>query len=391
MRWLVNAVIVVASVIFTVLFLNMLFNMAMPGIVNQAHFPRALIRELGPHYQTFYPSVNDGTFTNWTAVLGDSYGAGFGDAYRQNQTDYSIFHLIHNVNSENFYIFARGGYGSINSVREYFLTNREIDMALFYPPRTPPKKILFLFYEGNDLNNNIDHYLSNEGHAYTDIKDFVTQEIEKPHRSSRWSEYYLPVPDLLDLNTLKTIFGLTNRDGNDLKGKGKAKNVILLENGTSIPYQRFANGASPELKDQELDISLEIFFASMQYLKEKSGSTPISIVYIPSVVTTYRWKNPVQVRTYDTEQELFIDFEDNLKRSQIIRQRMAEFSAQNDVDFIDSTKYISDAAMTTYLHGTEDPGHFNLAGYQIISKLLLNSDSTCDTTSSGPDCQNIHN
>ena len=369
-RLLINLAIITTSVLLTLLLLNVAFQIAMPNIVSQKYFPRSLIHQLGKHYQTFYPSVNDGNLKHWTAVLGDSYAAGSGDSFIKNDRDYGIFHYLYKQTGENFYIFARSGFGSINSVREYFITRSEIDNSIFYPKMEEPGKLYFLFYEGNDLDNNLDHYNANKGYKYSSIDAFVNREIEKSSALSRWFELYFPVLDILDFETVEKISAFGSR--HKINSREEGENIILFSQGkNSFIYPRAANSASLELSDKELKISLDIFFSSISYLKRRTNTIPITIVYIPSVVSSYSWENPVRIRTYHTDDKILINFQDNLKRSQFIRKKIAEFSSENKIDFIDTTGSVIEKGGEEYLHGLLDMGHFNSVCYELISKLLI--------------------
>jgi len=364
----INMLVVFISILLVLIALNTAFKAFAPHIVNQKFLPRALIGYLGDHYKTFYPSVNDKSFKNWVAVLGDSCAAGQGDAYLNNDELYGAFHFLNQKNNHNYYIFARSGFGSISSVREYLLTLSEFKDGFFYQRVEKPDKILFLFYEGNDLNNNVEHY--RRAKREQSVKDFVEQEIEKTPPFKRYKENYLPIFDLISPKVFRNVFlgnVLGQSEQNEPAPPGE--NKIVLSSGV-VDYASLPQSAAMELESKELNTALQVLFESLTYLRKQSEHIQIEIVYIPSVVTAYTWQNPVKIQTYQNNQGFFVDQEQNLERSRYIRNKLKEFSESNDLIFVDTTETITKQGKQQILHGIKDPKHFNAAGYKLLSELI---------------------
>ena len=364
-----NVLLIIISITLTTIAINFLFRVFALQIVNQNIFPRALLNYLGDHYHTFYPSVNDRTFKNWNAVLGDSYAAGAGDAYLQNKVMYGWMHFLHARNNENYYIFGRSGFGSVNSAREFVVTTEEVKNSIFYPAYEPPRKLLFLFYEGNDLNNNLSYFLQ-RAKGSDSTREFVEHEIGKPVESARVNRVNYPVILLFrDIyRDRKNFFTSSRRDDLQAEPVESTNHVIVGEKLYEFSIR--PQSAAAELDEEQTDLALKVFFDSISYLKYIYPTTKIEIVYIPSVVTVYKWDNPIYFETYHSNALVSTDYQSNLDRSRYIRKRIGEFSNVEGVAFIDTSEELIANGRNVFLHGPLDLRHFNEIGQRIIGETI---------------------
>ena len=368
-RFLLNAVLAITSAGLTIVALNFVFSAFALHLINQHTFPRALITYLGDHYHTFYPAVNDRTFRNWNAVLGDSHATGIGDAFLQNKPAYGWMHFLRIRNKENYYIFGRSGFGSINAAREFIITTDEIRNRIFYPRYGPPRKLLFLFYEGNDLNNNLDH-ISRRGSASQSIHDFVEAEIGKPVEAGRRNRVSYPL-----LLLLRDIY----RDGHKLLSDlqqhtaqpepNSAKNHVII-GGKTEDFPHLPQSAAAELSEAQIDSAMEVVFEAIRYLKHRLPTTTIEIVYLPSIATVYEWEDPIYFETYHTDKLLSTSWRSNLARSKDLRGRLAEFSSREGLGFIDTSDELIASGRLLLLHGPLDSRHLNETGQQIVGETI---------------------
>ena len=143
--------------------INFIFFFTAPIFVKNGIFPRTLINALDPCYMTLYHnthnSSNDGKYT---IVLGDSYGEGSGDEFLNNSLNYGLIKKIIAVDQKNYAIYARGGYESLMSFKEWQFCEGKLELMYSYKKHSSPKEFLITFYEGNDLNNVIKYVPSSK-------------------------------------------------------------------------------------------------------------------------------------------------------------------------------------------------------------------------------------
>ena len=111
-------------------------------------------------------------------------------------------------------------------------------------------------------------------------------------------------------------------------------------------------------------------------MQRSSEVKNITILYIPSPISCYDWKNPIAfefkdpiVGGYGNEIKRTSNKTNNLK-SVFIRNKISEFAEENDFYFLDTTNYIIKLGKNRILHGPLDWHHFNSAGYKYTSNFI---------------------
>lgn len=373
---LIAILLVAVSTLATLMLANFLFVHFYLQAVDQRHFPRALVNSLDGCYQSFYPSTHDKTLRNWTGVVGDSYGAGEGDEFLAGNNDYGIFHKLRERDHQNYLVFARGGFGSINAARELIQCMAFMNDSVFFSKLEMPQKIVVLFYEGNDLNDNINH-LAKMGDA-ADLDNFVSDEIETVLDPQRKLSIYLPIFRILadsgrtlgsHIKRLAKTGFKSHAHAGQVNPKPLAANYVALAQGTSqVPID--PQSAAVELSSDAQRKALKAFFTAAKILKKHYPNSAIEIVYLPSVVTTYDWIDPVKIQSYQTSGEVFTSTQENLRKSLRIRREIENFAKTNGYQFVDTTAKLRQLAQQTLVHGPIDWKHFNRQGNQAVAGVL---------------------
>jgi hypothetical protein len=386
---------------------NFLLVYFSPRVFTQPDFPRSFLNHIDPCYHMFYHDTHGATFKNWVAVVGDSYAAGSGDEFLGGKRDYGIFPKFRSRTGGNYFIFARAGFGSINAAKELKLCMSMFNDSFLLPHFEKPKELLFVFYEGNDLNNNVDHLRRNK--SGEPIELFVQKQISHPDNEwRRRMELRLPLYDLLwgafwDLcrsgwGGVKSSWQKAGGDTHDrghgevsraAESRGASMTPGLMHRNHAIighqlrPVRGYPQSAAAELAGH-LDVPLQVFYESALALNRYLPDTPINIIYLPSVVTTYAWQDPIQVHAYHTKSPVFTTTRDNEIQSRYIRKSIAEFAGRNHFGFIDPTATLQSAAQTRSIHGPRDWKHFNAIGNWIIADTLARLPDSATTPDAVP-------
>lgn len=354
------------------------------AVFKQPDFPRALLKYVDPCYLTIYHDTHDNEFRDWIAVVGDSYAAGSGDEFLDRKPDYGIFPKLRSLTHGNYFVFARGGFGNINAAKELMLCMNIFNDSFLLPRIESPKEVMFLFYEGNDLDNNFDH-LQHSADSEP-VGRFVRDQVSRPDGAGRRAlALHFPLFYLIggqfsrlgrvlpgyDRNDSKkkseTGGGAGNPDGPAAAGDPDGNTAIIRGDPRLFPGN--PQSASAELTGR-LDLPLQVFFESVLTLKERLPGTRITIVYMPSVVTAYTWQDPIRVEAYHTDAPVFTTNRDNDAQSHLIRQAITDFAASNQLGFVDPTASLQSAAATEFIHGPRDWRHLNSKGNWIVARSL---------------------
>lgn len=403
-----NFLTVIISIILSILVINVIFV----KISNQKFFPRALSYSLSNILLTFYTDTYDKKNLNkYVALLGDSYSQGAGDAYLSGIADYAIAHHLYKKDKKNYLNFGRGGYGSISAVSNLILVKNLSNLPNLIYDLNMPDSIIFIFYEGNDLEENIYEYnfLKKKDE---EISDFVKRRIEENIKFNKIDKLNNTFPILLFIKNIyahlswhfsllldqikkaesfnelksllidrvKKLIGKTiilnpeqpdfNTHINSINGNNKIKNILPLQSSAII------------LSKDEIKISLEVFFESIKYLKNWSQTKNISILYIPSPINSYSWNEPIIFEFKSPKSgETIAKYnkttnDENHLNSKLIREKIDYFSKNQNIEFLDATNFLNEIGKKTILHGPLDWRHFNYDGYKNISNFIIKNVST---------------
>ena len=120
--------------------------------------PTDFVRETSICYRTLFHRHKTDYVTGSQyieVVFGDSYSEGMGDEFLNGESNYGLFNKLAEVD-RNIVLFGRSGFGSIASAAEDIRCGRLLSNFTNYNySRQSVTHITFLFYEGNDLNDNL--------------------------------------------------------------------------------------------------------------------------------------------------------------------------------------------------------------------------------------------
>jgi len=337
-------------------------NLTFPFVFHQQVFPRGLLPGVGQFQYTLYPDTYDRShLDSWVAIVGDSYGQGMGDAFLDGDRDYSAIHHLHEKTGRSYLIFARSGYGSINAARQLVVDVGLMTSGLLYPHLTKPDEIVLMFYEGNDLENNLRH-LQGVGPKPEDVRAFVRSEILRGPLPKDRIDSQLPFA-LFPIRYVRKLLADPTPDRTQ-RPNHLARNG---EEARMVPVQ----GAAMGLSDAEVTRGLWALDASLEVLQEWSPSSRLIVVYLPSVATSYDWPDPLEMVAYEGDAPLRATSEENLGHSRMIRERMETLTRSRGIQLIDTTEGVRAVARTEFLHGPKDWDHTNARGYEVIADIIV--------------------
>lgn len=347
--------------------MNALMTGQAETVFSQKHFPRSLLNSVDRFYHTFYPDTCSAGAREWTAVLGDSYLDGSGPEFLEGLDDYGIVPKLKKKTGRDYRIFARSGFGSIASARELVLCLRLAQKSPFLPDLKKPGRILFGFYEGNDLQNNLETLRDRPGHEPLD--KWVQEKIfsPSPFRTRRtWFPLFTLAAGCLDGIQFPVL------------GSSPPRGVSPPPPVSRIRFDDRVMEVSGEIQSAPADISqpedltdgLEIAKLSLLTIRQEFSPKEMAVLYFPSVMTTYAWEGPVRVARYIGSGPLSANAEKNQEQSKRVRSSLRDFARQHGLTWIDATETLQKLGRQRLLHGSEDFGHLNRAGTEAVAQVL---------------------
>ncbi|MGJ3260549.1 MAG: hypothetical protein ACFE0S_13185 [Rhodospirillales bacterium] len=368
-------------------------------------FPVILHEQLGRLAPLAQVGKADEIPENYTLIAGDSYAEGLGDWFMQRVNDgnpvYNAGHVLHELTGDDVLTFGyRGGHPSY--VLPYQVTKDYLGMTVFTGiDITPPKRVLVYFYEGNDFADELSGSTVEQMESAAYVEKAVTGRVAAGEDAAvrRW--YWLRNAHLIDTATKlgKLVFknlgerdipvfapddrwirSYTSRDTyREDWGRYEESDAIITVGGETGTYPDRTQEPITFNTAREMNAVANLFEASLGSLRKLFPEAEIWTVYIPSPVNAYRFVSQtveVSDRRFENGKQLRgklmrKDVADILRNSDKACGAIRDAAAHAGVKFMDTRARLREISATEgYLHGPNDPGHFNELGYRSLAAVM---------------------
>lgn len=348
---------------------------------------------------------------DYLAIVGDSYAMGLGDQYylgnAQQGAEYGSAPFLHKALQQDVISFGTAGNSSISGMVTQPILAIKFFNKSWRTTIQPPQKILVYFYEGNDFSDNVEYFhytrkrvkfqkekMNDQAYFSQYIQEAAleTHPWNKSIEEMRWyDQLYLAkfvgkvcvmaathLLGLLD-NTHKlssteiatTDSPLNMRGRFGWKSPGTINQVLVKGMTTQIP-DKVQGPSSIVLSEEEKTLSLLSYGEALRYLKKSFPAASVTVVYLPSVISSYEITSPqVFIQHFRKGEGGLYSADQVRQQSDWGAEQIRRLTEEQQVYFIDARPEIRQASKTQLLHGTNDWNHFNEAGYRALSEAVL--------------------
>lgn len=355
----------------------------------------------GPVYRLGHYSKKEVIPKNYFAIVGDSNVYGFGpwlydNSWSMEQPSFATHHLLHASLKKDIVSFGYPGFGLLGSSLSMVSELQMLKNSWIWPRIEDPLEILFVFYEGNDLINNL-HEVEQRGlDLHTIESDALDQKIAKIIRdeerklseswkitdhSAAWNlfsgltkNYYRKFfQELEPVSSDPRSVPLAQPSATEVLNDSKPTNIAKIA-GVKVPLG-FCEGPALLLNDMEIALSLKISEHSLHYLRTNFPDCKISLIYLPSSLSIYDFGDcqisPAPLVMMGKSRSGFFKPVAAIERNKYIREEILKITQKTGTEFWDTTHYLRQIAANQLLHGPRDPIHFNRNGYEAFAEGIL--------------------
>ena len=374
-----NGLLVFGSLlIFYVVGEILFFRLALPQVsLNLApHLPaRATIFMQG--------STNERVPRDYLGLLGDSYAEGVGDWLLSIGGQAGLPHhsasAIHEILHRDVASFGHAADGSMEGMVLRTTQVLRDELCFLFPKIENPKEFILYFYEGNDINDNVDHLT----HRVRPIGDELVSQVDKflneEYGSVPWWRCHVHFGNF--------IYSMARYAVQEMRAQPQVidlpagvNQVIIDGKSVGVPELQVPSVA---LDDSLIEKGIVVYERSLFWLRQHYPAIPVTIVYLPSPSAVYRYGEP-EVVSYNVYlgtdpnkpgKPLYVDGrkfapEAVYRNSQFICERIRAASLRQGAAFIDTRPALRSAGSKRALHGPRDWSHFNEAGYRLLGSLV---------------------
>ena len=342
---------------------------------------------------------------NYFCLIGDSYAHGYGPWLYENvsswrQPDYASQHIVNKRLGKDIITLGYPGFGNLGTSVSATAELKVLEDSNIYNLEFP-EHIVYFFYEGNDLVNNIHElekrgtpvYDENSSVSSNDIEQILLEEFNRKSKAFNLINYSLT------LNLLFGVFGdfLERIDSKGIEVKNTAsysrnlqstkeeilgdilipeppKNIIRVSDTNHV--FNISDGPGLLLTDHERQLAFLSLEESLKFLKNQFQQSEISVVFIPSSLSIYQFSSErikaahwvLSGKTYGPRTEFSPSDAWNL--CDYNRKTVREITKRNKVNLIDTVDKFRAKAKFQLLHDEVDRLHFNEKGYTILGNAI---------------------
>ena len=365
---------------------------------------------------------------NYIAIVGDSYAAGVGEWLEHeiktnpySNPDFASGHILHQELGEDVVSFGSSGVGSILGLVFLPIVNLKSVNSYLAFNMDKPRQILVYFFAGNDIENNIKEldrfykskYDLNRVYEENYFQDFLKNEIAENNPFNKketifknlifskflgrglinliaklWAEENLYEKKWKTLTEKQKLYQLNSKTDR-LIHPNDLINIALVDNKKWVFNNRNA-GVHEKLSAEKIHLGAYVFEQSLLFMHKYFEESDISIIYIPSTLSSYRLltleENGLKKykgirKDYDLRLHLI------RQKSKFICKQIERIAKKNKLGFLDAGKYIRRKTKTEILHGSIDQDHFNKKGYTVLSEAIIETFFSNDKQADNGRCE----
>ena len=328
---------------------------------------------------------------DYVAIFGDSYAAGAGDwliaVGDHGNPDFQATHVLHRLTGRDVVTFGAVGTGTLqNMVVEPVKTFESINIGSAFH-LDPPKRIFAYFYEAACLSRNLHEIRellrgTNGRPSEEAVAAYVREVAAEESARVRHGWYPWKNAFLMDF-----VLNLLRYDWHQLWGRNPpvprfhpapAGTVTAARiGGRRVELPDGLQGPDLELTPEQTSIGVEVFRATLRFLRDYFPGVPVTVVYIPAVLSAYDVvsdKVSVAVQPHASPRyQIVRDATEVPARSDEICRLIQAEAARLGVGFLDTRSAMRAASAKEQLHGPLDWDHLNRYGYTTLAEVLAKS------------------
>ncbi len=396
--FLVNISISIGSILIFMLAMELVF----PHLLHKV--PLSVYVGLDDGYKVLGQSTKKSVVPeDYIAIVGDSHALGTGDWFKQavrkhkfTQGDYHSAHVLYNRIGRDIISYGALGSGSLRGLVSQPIAHFLHINSLRAFELEQPKMILVYFFEGNDLNDNVidlqgqykDILDMNSLYDTVAFKNFIQKQVlekdplykaDGPLKNFLFTRFLIEsVGDNVvneikrGLKKFKKIFNkkIEKQGKQEQQPSPPIHNDIALIGGKEFPVPLNSQHPAMTLTAEETKQAIYVFEQSLLFLADFFNESSISVVYIPSPLSSYQWVSPTV--SIQTGKGLAIfDSSSIHERSQEICLKIEGIARKHKFGFADTRKFFREAAANGPIHGPKDWLHPNEKGYRALAEGII--------------------
>jgi hypothetical protein len=378
----VDCLLAISAIFVTYLGIEAAFS-----LVGLRYVPLRLHGDLPEDVRVFAQSSKTGVVPrDPVLLLGDSYAQGFGDWLLETDPKrngpFHSAHVIKKLSARDVVTLGTSGAGSAEGMAAFPAIAYAYTKRAWHLRLPPPHVAVVYFYEGNDLNNNMQFLAGRVENLDTaDVRERIDRSIAAYPSAflvdMGWWRHF-PVFRFSDRMVRRIFAELTsgkstrNPESIDVADATQADQPNIVEvAGQAVVLPANLQSPAMELTRPELERAALVFERSLVFLRELLPGTPVLVVYLPSPLSTYQLLAPeVSIQRYVMDRATRYPKERVAEYSNAVCLLIRAATIGQGAGFLDLRPAIRTASARDILHGPRDFKHFNRKGMEVLGQTV---------------------
>ncbi len=309
---------------------------------------------------------------DYVALLGDSYAEGVGDWLLEKGSKLNgPFHsadVIHRITGRDVVSFGMRGAGSAEGLVLRTADAFPASRCSIFPEIEYPRQMFYYFYEGNDMEDNIKFLDKVEKRYGASDTDTIDRYLVEQYAASSFLHCHGQLADMTF--KLAEFLSQVYISGYSVTQCGQwveSRNHLLV-GGRTVETQAL-QGPAPHFSQEDIARAMRVFARSLAWLRQRFPAMPVTVVYVPAPLSIYRQAGEM-VSFCSTTGGGPVRADVVRHHHDVMRDMVAQMSANAHVDFVDATPALRKAAETSVINGPRDWDHLNKTGYEVLGTLV---------------------
>ena len=154
----------------------------------------------------------------------------------------------------------------------------------------------------------------------------------------------------------------------------KTDSDMALIDGKEFPFPYTTQQPALNLTEEQTKQAYYVFEQSLRYMEDFFHESKITIVYIPSPISVYKWVSPT-LTILAPQGKLTFSSGKIYQRSDEIFKHIETIARKYNIPLIDTRPFLRAKALKEAVHGPRDWYHPNRKGYEAIARAILENTS----------------
>jgi hypothetical protein len=312
---------------------------------------------------------------DYVVLLGDSYAEGLGDWLLQQGGDRTKpFHsadVIRQATGRDVVSFGKGGTGSAEAIVRRTARELLASRCSAFPPLEVPRQMFVYFYEGNDVEDNINFVSMVDSRYHRTDAEAIDRYLAEDYAVTYPWQCHLRLADLIvSMTSFAFRYHVLGWPVDNCGTTAPRTNHLIINDRIVDAPALLGPAMTPTVDDDWIRVGMNVFAHALSWLRMRFSAVPVEVVYIPAALSIYSHAGDTVAYCIGANIVGTAPTARVAQHHELIRDLARDIAGRQAIPFLDATPALRALASTQVIHGPRDWDHLNEVGYRALGQLV---------------------